>query len=623
MKIARNLALLGIVGILLISCAQTEVQPPKVEGGNIYSTPPRLGQPTEEVIETPVARPGESGLEGLAGSALETAPESGISEAVRSSLSVGYVNRRILEYEQKFGIWKERDAQSLVTSLDPQQTQTMVDCFRDLQRLLTGYQSLREQLLGKNSGQPALSTADIIELQKKDIEFLDGVCGKLLSTAGSAGLMVPDGAGPASGVEGVIASHYKNQAYEDVVQVWSQIPAQQREQLGRETNLRYADALLYLDQPAKAAEIYQKIVDEMSDPAQQPTDLLSLRKKLADLYTASGNFFDAQTQYEKLTAEYQKGTAAQEWTRLQLLMLERSMKGSPELTDYSELLRAYLSYIPQVDGYSVVWKAEEFLQQYPYSPVSSNVDVIKEQSMSDAEAWFTAVLAEADRLAEEKQFQQALDMLQLVPAQNLAPARHEQLKQRLDELILAEAVDRETAKIEQMQGLQRTWNEALALAESGDLDEAIVLLRGLQDTEFAARADEKIAEISEQAARTMRRTAADLFVRSTKTDDIQSRKDMLVESRRVLKDILLKYPEVDISDKVKGNISMVEKKMNELDPMLLPAIEQQEQERARAQEMPEANMDEADPFDIETPETSPVPAPTGRPLPVLIPKAIQ
>jgi tetratricopeptide (TPR) repeat protein len=287
------------------------------------------------------------------------------------------------------------------------------------------------------------------------------------------------------------------------------------------------------------------------------------------------------------------------------------------------LLRAYLSYVPETDGYTVVWKAEAFLQQYPYSPVSANVDVIKEQSMTDAETWFNALLAEADLMVAEKQFQQALDLLQMIPAQNLAPERHEQLKQRIDELILTEAVDRETTKIEQMQGLQRTWNEAMALAESGDADGAIAALNALQDTEFAARADEKIVELSEQAARDARRTAADLFVRSTKTDDIQSRKDLLVESRRVLKDILLKYPEADVSDKVEGNIRMVEKKMNELDPMLLPVIEEQEKERTRAQQMSAPSMDETDPFGLETPAPPSPPPATGRPLPVLTPQAIQ
>jgi hypothetical protein len=80
---------------------------------------------------------------------------------------------------------------------------------------------------------------------------------------------------------------------------------------------------------------------------------------------------------------------------------------------------------------------------------------------------------------------------------------------------------------------------------------------------------------------------------------------------------------VDISNKVEGNIRMVEKKMNELDPMLLSTIEQQEKERARMQETLAPSMDEADPFDLETPETSPAPPTTGRPLPVLTPQAIQ
>ncbi|MGI9538455.1 MAG: hypothetical protein ACR2PB_15390, partial [Desulfocapsaceae bacterium] len=111
---------------------------------------------------------------------------------------------------------------------------------------------------------------------------------------------------------------------------------------------------------------------------------------------------------------------------------------------------------------------------------------------------------------------------------------------------------------------------------------------------------------------------ADLFVRSMKTDDMENRKQLLIESRQVLRDILGKYPDVEVADKVRGNIGTVEKKMNELDPMLLPELEEQERQQERLQE------NEIDGFDIEpsTP-TMPQTAPDAQVLPVSPPQSLQ
>ena len=99
-----------------------------------------------------------------------------------------------------------------------------------------------------------------------------------------------------------------------------------------------------------------------------------------------------------------------------------------------------------------------------------------------------------------------------------------------------------------------------------------------------------------------------------------------MESRSILKNILVKYPEVDIAKKVLGNISRVENEMNVLDPLLLPAIEMQERERASQQNMmtaPSTAAQAIDAFDMATP-----PVDSGKPqyksqLPVVSPEDLQ
>ena len=84
------------------------------------------------------------------------------------------------------------------------------------------------------------------------------------------------------------------------------------------------------------------------------------------------------------------------------LDLERSTKGSPELTAFSQLMRDFLSFRPEKDGYRVIWQADTFLQNYPYSPVSSNVDVIKADSQKRADAWFGAFFVQSTNLPRKR-----------------------------------------------------------------------------------------------------------------------------------------------------------------------------------------------------------------------------
>lgn len=541
------------------------------------------------------------------------------SDPKSKPLSAGFVNDRIRIYQQKLDLWKQVDQQAAITNLDAEQTQVMVNCFRDLQMVLNGYQNLRTLIFQQGGDAELVDMENIIGLQRQDIAFLEGSCAQLLDTTEGEGTMMMSASGSAlSSIEQQINDLYQEGAYEQVVQVWSSIPPYQKNGVDRKTVLAYGDSLLRLDEPARAAEAYQQVVDSMSADLSLQDNVLSLRKKLADLYAAAGNYFAAEGQYEQFLMDYADIGRFDDWAKLQLSMLERSMKGSPELTDYSELLRGYLRANPARDGYSVVYLAERFLQQYPYSPVSPNVDIIKDEMRVAADMWFDENLAKADLLVEGKQFEDAISLLQNLPQDKLSPENQEKLKGKLDGLVLAEAVERETLKIEKMQALQSTWNEGTALAESGDSDGAIAIFNQLKGTEFDERAQERIDELSLTSAKSERRKAADLFVRSNKTDDPENKKLLLVESRQVLKDILDKYPDVEVADKVRGNIRTVEKKMNELDPMLLPELEEQERQQERLQET------EIDGFDIESsPQAAPQSSPTLPGLPVYTPQSQQ
>lgn len=488
-----------------------------------------------------------------------------------------YVKDRIFEYGRKLDRWKELDDKAIVVDLDEEASEEMVRCFRDLQKVLDGYNTIHEALMQQNfmDSEQGISGQEIMELEQRDIAFLESSCGQLLKgdDAKGAGWEKRDEEADLPQIETLIERYAGSQDFEEVVQVWKQIPAHQLDRVHLNTRISYGNALMSLHQEEKASVIYQEIIDLMSASDDQKTDILSLRRILADLYAASGSYDKAEKQYNEISKDYSALAKIEDWATLQLSILERSEPGSQELREYSKLLRNYLGYNPQRDGYKLVWQSDKFLTAYPYSPVSSNVDIIRDSTRARADKWLQSFTDEVEAMAMEERFQDALLKLETLQEDVLSGEKLIEIRKKSDDLILAEAVSRETKKIEKIQSQQRLWNEALLLADKGEYDESIELLTSMLDTDYAVKASKKISEVSLLAARAERRKAADLFIRFTKTSDIESKKKLLIGSRRYLVDILIKYPDVGITEKVMGNIKRVEKEMNAIDPMLISQTE--------------------------------------------------
>ncbi len=331
---------------------------------------------------------------------------------------------------------------------------------------------------------------------------------------------------------------------------------------------------MYLHKEEKAAEIYQQVVDQMSSSDIQATDIVSLRKNLADLYMASGNYKAAAVQYKKISEDYKNIGRLEEWSKLQLSLLDRSKEGGPELKEYSALLRDYLGYVAEQGGYKLLWQAENFLGKYPYSPVASNVELIKAKVKAAADKWFDGFMGQVEKLRAEKKFQEAQDLLKTLAPDMIGPEKQLALKGKNEELSLTDAVERETQQMAVIQELQKKWNSGMLLAKAEKFDEAIAVFTQLLATEYRVKAQEKIKEMSLEAAKADRKKAANLFTRFTKTTDIESRKKLLIETHKLLKSILVKYPDVDIKSKVVGNLERVEQEMMAIDPKLLVLADQ-------------------------------------------------
>ncbi|MFW2367452.1 MAG: tetratricopeptide repeat protein [Desulforhopalus sp.] len=560
---------------------KTKVSPPYSRTAPVSAQPTTGYPPPSQTIETgsepkTVSTPSYLDIDE------DPLEEAGAVEFEVVLPTMAYVNDRIFEYGRKLERWKELDSQSVTMELSEDDTVQMVRCFRRLQNVLNGYSGLRTQMLQAQKVTTAkqISNEEIFELQKSDVAFLENYCGRLLADSEdqSVGWDQREEGADLAQLETLIDRYSANREYEEVIQVWSQVPEYQIGRIHLRTKILYGNALMYLHQEEKAAEIYQQVVDQMSDSDQQATDLVSLRRVLADLYTASGNYKAAEREYKKISNDYENIGRLEEWSKYQLSILGKSMEGSPELGEFSSMLRNYLGFIPEQDGYKVVWQAEKFLADYPYSPVASNVDFIKYAAQQDADKWFNRFMGDVDRLGAEKQFVEALELLETLPKDIINADKQLIIEDKNEALLLAEAVDRETNRMALIQGLQDQWNNGLLLAKAGRYDEAIDLFTNLLDTEYSVKAEIKIEELALEAAKADRRQAANLFIRFTKTTDIESRKKLLIESRRLLKNILVKYPEVEIAPKVLGNIDRVEQEMIAIDPGLVALADQQERQ---------------------------------------------
>ncbi len=572
-KLARSMGVLvctiGLAGCAMPKKSQVSTTPPATTYSKqppVVSIPPDSGVTSlPPPIELDMSEP-----------ELPAIVEENIEENLPSMV---YINDRIFEYGRKLERWKELDRQSVKKQLKESEAAEMVSCFRSLQNVLNGYSELRSRLLQteKMATAEKISNAGIFELEKNDIAFLESSCGRLLADAAdqSAGWTQREEGADLPQLETLIDRYAENREYQEVLEVWQKIPAAQVGRISLRTKINYANSLKYLRQHEKAGEIFQQVVDQMSASDTQATDLVSLRKVLADLYTASGNYQAAQTQYKKISQDYLNIGRLEEWSKLQLALLDRAKESGPELKDYAALLKNYLGFIAEQDGYKVLWQADQFLTKYPYSPVVANVEAIKEKVKTGADKWFDGYIAGADKLREEKKYKEALELLQNVPADLVGPEKQLVVKGKNEELQLTDAVEKESEKMARIQGLQSQWNSGMLLAKAEKYDEAIAVFTKLQNSEYSVKAGEKIKEMSLEAAKADRKKAADLFVRFTKTTDIESKKKLLIESHKLLKSILVKYPDVEIRAKVVGNIERVEQEMMAIDPRLVVTADQE------------------------------------------------
>ncbi|SDO40589.1 tetratricopeptide repeat protein [Desulforhopalus singaporensis] len=492
----------------------------------------------------------------------------------RPVVSMDFVEDRIEKYSGRLYRFSEIQQNSLRSEETASERNQRNKCVEQVEELLNGYSELRAKLLmAKNfSAPPSYSLGEIQRVREADIYYLEGLCPALLQGSGTPGegpVTAAQGEKELDQLDSMVDQLSHDGRYQELVALLDNKPSPKVERLRTQSKLRYAEALVFLHREEEAVKIYRDTLEWMKDLDGPGADLSSSRKSLADLYMATGNFKEARTQFSKITQEYDRMTLVNEWSRQQLSILEPSMEGSEELVDFSRLLLDFLRFVPEQDGYKVVWQAEKYLAGYPYSPVAPNVDLIKETAQRKTDRWYSERMQKVDDLAREQMFQQAIALLEAMPVGALGEERRIEVQAKKDELLASNAASIEQLNVARVQEMEKQWDKAVSLAGSGQYDEAIAAFQKLAATDYAPKAAEQIEFVSLEAAKNKRKEAAKLFIESSQETDPEAKKELLIKSRNLLQEILMKYPGVEIARKVEGNIKRVEQEMNAIDPRLI------------------------------------------------------
>ena len=97
--------------------------------------------------------------------------------------------------------------------------------------------------------------------------------------------------------------------------------------------------------------------------------------------------------------------------------------------------------------------------------------------------WMNDFMAKVDQLVAEKKFQEAITMVDNAPVDLMDEDKRNALKAKKEDFVMAEAVEKETVKLSNMQELQQKWNSGMLLVKGERFDEAIAVFTELLNTE--------------------------------------------------------------------------------------------------------------------------------------------
>jgi len=561
----------------LSGCAGTQpVSSPPAEpiepASEIQTSPP----------ETTLQTPAEIHEEEQIDESLQDFPQTYISEQIESSgpvvirvnyADIEFVQHRLIIYENKLERWLEIPGMIPTEPLAEEIISLEAVCLQKLESILNGYSQLMERMQqDKAFYYDAVPVAGPKEMQQLDIAFLESRCNEFLVmdfTEDSEPMPSAEPELSFAAAQEIIADLVKQKKYHEALLAYESLSSDfPGRDLSLATLINYGRALQYTGQVEAAARHYKSILVS-GDLVIEP---LTIQRQIADFLLASADPDAAEFYYNSMILEHQAISAEETWAREQLAFLRSVDPESEDMTAYMKLLREFQTYDYKMHAPRLNDLIDNFTSEHAGSPIAVSALRLRAFAIDQLKSWFGRQLVKIDALVEEKEFSAAADMLKEISGYSLPAELQAVLQRTFYDVAQVEIQEQETQRRIKELELSEQWDAAVNLLDSQQYDIAISAFESFFGTEYEEKAKLKIVEAADQAAGRMRKEAASLFIRAGKTPDLDQKKGLLLESHRLLTEILVKYPQTELLDKVEQNISILEEQIERLDPELLQEL---------------------------------------------------
>jgi tetratricopeptide (TPR) repeat protein len=487
-----------------------------------------------------------------------------------------FVQQRLNEYQIKLDQWLEISKVTDKSKLAEQLSTRGFECLQLLEWILTGYSSLLERMQqGETVSVDKTDTVDPKRMQQLDITFLESQCGEILAMETSVRPELTTEEEPQYSfdeAQEIIISHVENENFYEALLGYSNLPTDfPGQKPAIFTQLNYGLALQYTGQVEAAARHFNKMFDS-GDLSVEP---LSLQLEIADLLLASSNIAAAKSYYESFILAHRSIEAEKLWAMEQLAFLRSVDSESKDMLAYTKLLREFLIYDYRIHSVALNKKINTFATEHAGSPIAVSALRLKTFTIEQLNLWFGRQLVKIDSLVAEKKFTEATDILKNMTNYYLPADLQAVVQKTYYEVAQAELQETEDQRRIQEMELTEQWDAAVLLMDSQRFDLAISAFELLMGTDYEEQATIKIVEAANLAAGQMRKEAASLFIRAGKTQDIEKKKELLLDSHRMLNEILVKFPQTDLLDKVHHNVAILEEQIRRIDPALLEELQEE------------------------------------------------
>lgn len=464
-----------------------------------------------------------------------------------------FVNSRVKLYDDKAGKWQILEDKMRTFGLSHEQEKEWLQCTGLLSGLVSGYEAILD-------GQ-----GDPLVVIRKDISFAESDCDEMFAvhTALIPELLAKFQAEASGQAEAVIDYYAERKEYHQVVAAYENA----REFTGKApVDLRlqeiYGRALLHIGRLEKAALVFSQVLAENG-----PYEKWPLRLEVAELLIASG-------QYEKARAEYlHLAEILNSWDEInksvtdKLALLFAAEDHARELALYSQALHAFLSFGGESMPNALESAVRELQGKYPGGIHTTAGALLYQQAEEQVRQNTALHLATVEQFSDAKEFKKAFDMLAGMKQSRLPDDCMAQVDTALSAVNNARAQYVELEKEKRIQGLADQWQEGLNLLDMELYDDSITVFMQLLGTKYDSKAAIEIENASLQAAKSLRKKAAALFIKARKATTPTARKALLEESRELLQSILTRYPQVEIADKVAVNVKVIDEQLLALEEM--------------------------------------------------------